>query len=199
MKKLVFPFLFASFAAVGQNSSTTIDVCDITNSRIIIYGTSNVTDYSCKLYDFSNNTAIKVGSTVNGNRIELTNAKVKLKSSSFSCDNKIMTNDFYEAIKGDVHKFITVQFHEFTLQKEVKESSVQSRLSSVISITLAGKENTYNHTISTMEAMSDQLTLRGTLNVAMTEFGVNPPTALFGAVKTEDQIQIEYSITFAFK
>lgn len=199
MKKLVIPFMLLSFATLGQSSRTITDVCDINNSRIIIYGTSNVTDYSCKLYDFSNNTSIKVGSTVVGNRIELTNAKVNLKTISFACDNKIMTNDFYEAIKGEVYKYITVQFHEFTLQKEVKESPIQSRLPSVISITLAGKKNTYNHTITTMEAMADQLTLRGTLNVAMTEFGVNPPTALFGAVKTEDQIQIEYSITFSFK
>ena len=183
---------------MAQNAQKITDVSSIEDSEIIIYGTSNVMDYSCELYDLSNNIELVIQSQVNGKTIKLQNAIIELKASNFVCDNKVMTNEFYTAIKGDSFPNISVEFHEFTLNQDVAIARYQENIASSISILLAGEKLTYNHQLSSLEVSEDELTLKGQLKVLMTEFGIKPPTAMMGMIQTGDQITIEFSITFKF-
>jgi hypothetical protein len=197
--KIVFILLLLSL--IPFISYNQIDICSLDNSHIIIYGKSNIRDYSCDLYDFSNNDKIRIVSSNTNGIYKLDNAIVRLKSNGFTCNNKVMTSDFYESIKGDVYKYITLQFHEFQLIEEIEDNEsnlIQYNIPSVISITLAGKKRTYDHRLSSMEISYNYLIIKGSISVTMSEFEVSPPSSLFGAIKVEDEIQIEYSFTFYF-
>jgi hypothetical protein len=198
MRLICLLFLLLSFTLKSQTKHLS-DLCFIENSEIVILGTSNVTDYSCKLVDLSNNANIRISSARYGRTIKLKNAVIELFSSGFTCDNKFITNDFYKAIKGVEFPKIMVQFHQFTLEKEIGEYPIQENVPSKISINLAGQTNYYSPKLKTLSVASDQLTLTGSVDVLMTDFLIEPPTALLGTVKTNDQIQIDFFITFTFK
>lgn len=198
--KFLFFLLFAiPVLGWSQSHQDLTDLCSIENSEIIILGTSNVTDYTCKLYDFSNNSNIEISSEVFGHTIKLQNAKVQLQAKGFDCENRIMTNDFFKAIKGEQHPIISVEFHQFTLTEDVAQHPVQQNIPSKISIRLAGVRNFYSPRLSSLKVKSDQLTFTGFVDLKMTDFDIVPPTALFGTVKTADEIRVEFQITFQMK
>ena len=199
MKHLLFLLFALPVVGWSQSHEDLTDLCSIENSEIVILGTSNVTDYTCKLYDFSNNSNIEISSEVYGHTIKLKNAKVKLKAKGFDCESRIMTNDFFKAIKGEEHPIISVEFHQFTLTQDVAYYPVQHNIPSKISIRLAGVRNYYSPRLSSLTVKSDQLTFTGFVDLKMTEFDIVPPTALFGTIKTADEIRVEFQITFQMK
>lgn len=199
MKYFGFLFFLIPFVTQAQSTNELTDICFIENSKIIILGTSNVTDYSCKLYDFSNNSAIRISSRVFGHTIKLKNAAITLKADGFDCNNQLITRDFYKAIKGDEFPEIQVQFHQFTLIKEVSEFPTQENVPSKISIVLAGQTNYYSTHLSSLKVSQDQLTIEGSIDLLMSDFDIIPPKALFGTIQTDNEISIDFSITFTFK
>jgi len=38
--------------------------------------------------------------------------------------------------------------------------------------------------------------VKGTFSLKMTEFGIDPPTAMLGTLKTGDKITLDYTMTF---
>ncbi len=199
MRNLIILLFSIPFLGWSQSHEDLTDLCSIENSEIIILGSSNIADYKCELYDFSNNSNIEIVSEVYGHTIKLKNAKVQLKSKGFDCENRIMTNDFFKAIKGEQHPIISVEFHQFTLTQDVANHPVQQNIPSKISIRLAGVRNFYSPRLSSLTVKSDQLTFTGFVDLKMTEFDIDPPTALFGTVKTADEIRVAFKITFQMK
>lgn len=202
MKICVYISLFLlciPYVSWSQSNNSLSHICFIENSEIIILGTSNVTDYQCKLFDLSNNTHIQISSTVFDHTIKLHNAIVLLKSKGFDCENKMMTSDFYHTIKGESHPTISVNFLQFTLVDAIENHPIQEQIPAKIAIQLAGITNYYSLLLSNLSVRSDELTVTGSVDLLMTDFDISPPTALFGAVKTADEIVIEFKITFRFK
>ena len=198
--KLIGLLLFLTpLLSIAQSNEGLTDICYIENSEIVILGTSNVTDYSCKLFDLSNNSCIKISSTIYGKKIKLENAIITLDANGFNCDNELITRDFYKAIKGDEFPKIMVQFHEFTLVNEVADSPTQENVPYQLSINLAGETNNYSSKLKSLEVTQDQLTISGRVDLLMTDFNIVPPSALFGTIKTSNEISIDFLITFTFK
>lgn len=110
-----------------------------------------------------------------------------------------MTRDFYKAIKGKEFPQIKIEFQKFVLVDQVDENPNQKNVPATISITLAGKNNVYTIPLKQFKVGKDQLSIKGNLNLKMTDFNIIPPTALFGAVKTDDAIEIEFAITFVLE
>ena len=199
MKRIIFLYFLLPTIGFAQTNSDLRDICFIENSEVILLGNSNVTDYSCKLYDLSNNSHISIKSEVYGHTIKLENAVISLKSNGFECDNKIMTKDFYKTIKGAQFPEIKVEFLQFTLVQDIAKYQIQKDIPAKLLIQLAGKSNQYSTLLKSFSIHSNQLTMSGSIEVLMTDFDIDPPTALFGAVKTDDEIQVDFNITFTFK
>ena len=196
MRRLITIILLLPFFLSAQTKIT--DVSSIDDSEIIIFGTSNVTDYTCELYDLSNNQFISITSQRVGNKVFLNNAVIQLSAKGFKCDNSLMNTDFYKAIKADSFPYITIQFNEFTLNQLISEAPLQNDVPSSISITLAGVTKTYSHTLASLEVQQDRIILSGTMDLLMSEFGITPPTAMFGMVKAGNEIKIAFQISFVF-
>lgn len=58
---------------------------------------------------------------------------------------------------------------------------------------VAGKVQAVQLTVS-VRGVGNELHLTGRCDLLMTQFGITPPTALLGTLKTSDQIQIEYGL-----
>ncbi len=199
MKYIGLFLLLLPITLFAQKNEALTNIFLIEDSEIIILGTSNVIDYTCKLHDLSNNANIRISSKVYGHTIKLNNAVVKLKSSGFDCDHKKMTNDFFKAIKGDEFPEVLVEFHQFTLIHDVSISPRQYKIPSKISIQLAGVTNYYSPRLSSLSVKENELTFTGSVKLLMTDFEIDPPTALMGAIKTANEIQIKFRITFKIK
>lgn len=168
----------------------------ISNSEVAVLGTSNVTDYACRLVDLTNNKNLEIQSTRQDHKIELEGATITLDANSFTCDNSLMNSDFKKAINSKNYPYIYVSFLNFELDANNPSATTQSFIPCQLGIKLAGVYKTYHGFIKTLELYPDRLILKGQLTLKMSDFNIDPPKAMFGMVQAEDQIIIGYNVTF---
>ena len=102
---------------------------------------------------------------------------------------------------------LTSNIHKYLHEKD--HPNITFNLSTIDSISVDGNTATINatgiinaggvdrETSMTVEAMFENgsVTFSGTQPLLMTDFNIDPPTALFGTIRARDEIDIIYSLT----
>jgi polyisoprenoid-binding protein YceI len=65
------------------------------------------------------------------------------------------------------------------------------------SLTIAGTEKTVNMDVVTKRLTDGSLRADGELALKMTDFGVKPPTALLGTLRTHDDVKVKFQLSLA--
>ncbi|NDV44705.1 YceI family protein [Flagellimonas sediminis] len=103
-----------------------------------------------------------------------------------------MDKNTYKALNTDKHKQITFQMLEVKSISPVVSASKGYKMVALGNLTIAGKTNKvelpFNLTIN-----GDKVELEGKKPLKMTDFGVEPPKALLGTIKTGDEIEVHYN------
>lgn len=194
--RLLFFISFFPLFLFSQEPKVITEVYVIENSTVKLIGNSNVTGYSCNLFDLSNNDNVPIKSVRKGTLIEMEDAVIHLKANSFRCDNKTMTKDFLKALKSETYPNIKIEFLSFHLNSLVADNPKQTNVKATLLITIAGVERTFPIYLEQIHFKMDEFTIKGRKKVTMTDFEVIPPTALLGMVRVEDEIELEFDITF---
>lgn len=195
----IFITLLFPAALLAQSSYSTDEWFQIENSEVNIWGTSNVTDYQCILHDLTNNSDLQIKSTTEDRLIHLQNATITLNCNGFNCDNSPMTRDFLKAIKASQHPQIFIEFLRFELNHDIHEKHLQKNATASIAVTLAGVRKQYDLTLDSLQFAMDNVTVKGQKDIKMTDFDIEPPTALFGMVKASEVVTIDFRIVFNLK
>ncbi len=164
------------------------------NFEITIHGTSNLHDW--------NETVGKVTGDLNGSlnsdgSFDLNEVKIKMDVYSIKSESSAMDNNTYKALKADANPEII-----FTLTapvKSIKITSNESAISIKIDITIAGVTKAVIMRVKVFMPEPGKLIFQGSQLLKMTDYGIDPPTALFGALKTGDNITINFKTNFLIK
>lgn len=139
--------------------------------------------------------------------VELTNAKmtlksldersietleVKIKATSIKSGKKIMDKLTYEALKAKEHPLITFIF---------KKGEIVSDTTKILTLRLQGDLTIAGVTknvavLTTINKLKNQTTLNGEYKLKMTDYGIKPPKALLGTIKTGNEITIKFNLNF---
>lgn len=188
--------LFTLFIATSFCYAQSLILCFDERCEISINGESNVTPYQCQLIETPQNDTIDVYSYTKDGLFYLENAVVKLNANSFKCDNRVMTNDFLNSIKAEEHPVVSVDFRYFKLDKPLFDLPIQKDVPVKFFVRIAGQKRGYYAPYKLVRLDKNILTVRGTVNIKMSDFNINPPEALFGAIKVEDEIQMVFNVKF---
>ncbi len=158
-------------------------------SSMQINGTSNLHDWQEVIEKFNVSLVFSSDNKVITGIDKIT---FTCKATSLISDNSIMTNKTHNALKVEQHpdiKFIFSELDQFQNNGSLISGSVTGNL------TLAGvvKKITlpFKGSIS-----SDMLTLKGSKQLNMTDFKIDPPTAMLGVLKTGEMVELVYSLQF---
>ena len=169
-----------TFTVQAQQQLQLIDV------SLEIDGTSNIHDW----------TSVAETVTINGTysqtegKMTIPTLRVKIPVESIkSSKGRIMDNKTYDALQSEQHPAIT-----FTL-KELSEINA-ALVKAVGTLTIAGKAKTISLTADRQLDGKGVLTFSGKKALKMTDFGIDPPTALLGTLKTGDDVTISYRLRF---
>lgn len=173
-----------------------IDHVSFDNSEVRIQGRSNLGDYECLLEDLSSCPRREVVSKVSGLKVKLENNVIQVESDGVDCQNHVMNKDFREAINADKHPYILLELKEFTLRDPVYKNPVQHGIPSRIAITMAGITKSYDVDLEYFKFEGEKIILKGSKELAMSEYNIKAPSALFGMVKAEDGVKIDFRIIF---
>jgi polyisoprenoid-binding protein YceI len=130
--------------------------------------------------------------------MELSSIRITMEVRSIKGDmGKVMDNKTYKALKADANPEIS-----FRLGAPVTLMPVQGKEKSVAlkgQLTLAGVTRAATLWVNHFSMASDSMRFDGEQTINMTDFGVKPPSALFGTLKAGPEITIFFKTVFTIQ
>jgi len=143
-----------------------------------ITGTSTVHDWEIDVTSFSAKAVLK-GESIE--KVEFSAEVESLKSGTSSMDNNT-----YKALNAD--KYPTIKFRG----KNMTGNNGKINIKGDLTISGVTKPVAFK---ATQERWAEQsMTFKGTYTFNMSDFGVDPPRALLGTIRTGDEITIDFKI-----
>ena len=175
---LIFtPMVYGQQLTVNQN-----------NTQLSIDGTSSVHDWTIDAEEFDGKADLKIeNNALQGINSLSFNIPVKgLKSGKSAMDDNT-----YEALKEEDHP---VSKYEFRSMDNVKVEGNSTKMSTKGALTIGGVTK-----IVTMNVQADAssgVSFSGDITFKMSVFEIDPPTAVFGTIKTGDEITIKFNAQY---
>ena len=157
-------------------------------SSVLIKGTSTLHDWESvveKTYaklTLENIDSVKLIETL----------KVKVMSTSIKSGKRLMDRLTYKALKAKQHRWI---IFVFTSGELISENNLEVVIKLTGDLTIAGVTKSIS-VLTNMNKKGDYIYLTGAHKLKMTDFGITPPKAIFGTIKTGDEITIEFNLKF---
>ena len=152
-----------------------------------VHGTSTIHDWTSEVTDIKGSASLDVA---DGKLIGISALSIKVKVEGIeSSKGRIMDNKTYKALESKDHPYI-----KFNLAV-AKITPKGDKLNIVANgpLTIAGSTKTVQiAAIGTYQGGS--LHFSGSKDLKMTDFGIDPPTAMLGTLKTGDDITIDFSL-----
>lgn len=177
MKLLPFLFLLLRFIHAGAQPI----ISDAEASSMTISGTSSMHDWESEVERF------EVTGILSSDKI--TNLEAVIQVASIKSGKGIMDDKTYDALNSK--KFPTITFLAPSLDLNQRSASGDGQL------TIAGQSQLIK--ISGERDPAGSMVFTGTVPLKMSSFGLSPPTAMFGTLKTGDDISINFRIKMTLK
>ena len=183
--------------ALGQDSNYKL----LPESTMTITGTSTIHDWECDVEtiklnaDFSEQafgeTAPAPGSADFINNLTVTVPVKSIKSGKSGMNNKI-----YDALKEKKHPNIKYVFKkaELTTSDDNAESFV---LNATGELTVAGNTRTVSFPVQGVMESGDTVRFEGSYSLNMKDYDVEPPSAVFGTIKSGEKVTISFDVKIA--
>ncbi|MFI5219144.1 MAG: YceI family protein [Bacteroidia bacterium] len=159
---------------------------------VTIHGTSNLHNWDQKVGIVSGDGIVswnKDGS------FDLDAINIKMDVHSIKSDKgSIMNNKTYKALKADDYPqiifmlTIPVKF----IQSKINEKAISAKGN----LTIAGVTKSVDMQVKVFMQEHERLAFEGSQIIKMTDYGVAPPTAFFGTLKTGDEITLNFKTSF---
>jgi polyisoprenoid-binding protein YceI len=157
---------------------------------VSIHGTSNLHDWDESVQTVSGEGTID-WNTDGTFDLEAVNMKMEVASIK-STEGSIMNNNTYKALKSDTHPEIA-----FTLAAPVKSiPAAGGNVATKVNLEIAGVTRLIDLVVKAVPQGHGNITFEGAKTIKMTDFGIKPPVALFGTLKTGDEITIHFKTVF---
>jgi len=164
------------------------------NSRLFLKGTSNVNKFTCDCEDSYPKQTLEVEST--GAQARFQNTSLSIATRKFNCHNGKMDHDMQKALKAEKYPHIRVELLE-TKQDVSHLKSGNSNWFEVqakAKLTICGVTRTQHVAAKAQLISPGYFRLCGYQSILMTDFGIDPPTALLGMIKVNNEIEFHFDL-----
>lgn len=209
---LLVPLLLVASAAVAADAT---QLTAGAASAVVLEGSSNVTSWRCRGTSIDARVLVAASADhINEviDRIEDGNVGVWMANPSqgrfpapefdlavpvatFRCGNRVMESDMRRALKADTYPAVRFTFR--ALRSGIRHDLDTGLYHASIAgdLTLAGVTRTIDLTVSAERLSRTSFRIRAVLPLLMTDYGVTPPTALFGAVRARNSLTVQFDLT----
>ncbi|MEJ2702809.1 MAG: YceI family protein [Sedimentisphaerales bacterium] len=120
---------------------------------------------------------------------------VEIPIRSLKSGHSGMDKNTYKALKSAQYPKIIYDLGQASIKTRPKPPDVTAEFDTVGKLSIAGVTRPLNMPVSVKPLTNQRVQISGRATMKMTDFGVKPPTALFGLLKTGDQITISFTWT----
>jgi polyisoprenoid-binding protein YceI len=182
---LLLLVLSASLAVHATKNSYTLS----NDYQVSIFGTSNLHNWNEKVKHVSGTTTISwnADGSFSVEAIDITMDVKSIKSESSAMDKNT-----YKALKADAYPQITVALNAPLTGIAGKAAGTTVWVKA--NVTIAGVTKVMDMQIQIKMPAAGKLTFEGAQKIKMSDFGLTPPTALLGTLKTGNDITIKFKV-----
>lgn len=166
---------------------------DAQSGKAVVKGTSSLHDWEMNVTEFSAwaNADIKAGEL-----FAVTQGSAVFKAAKILSDNSLMDKKAAEALKAKLFPDITF--------KVIAASPLQvsgQKASGVLKgeLTLAGVKKAVDVPVNVVMLGDAKWTLSATIKIKMSDYKMEPPTAMMGTIKTGDAVELVFNMGFIKK
>lgn len=157
---------------------------------ITIAGTSTLHDWEMNSGKAKINASVQLE---NGKIAAIKSLSLELPAESLKSEKEAMDNNAYKALKTKQYKTISFTLSTATVEQNGNSCKIAARGKLVI----AGvTQNVVINATGSVDAHG-AVTFTGSYALKMTDYKVEPPTFMFGSIKTGDAITIGFNVTLA--
>jgi len=119
---------------------------------------------------------------------------LRVPISTLRCGNKIMERDMNHALRAD--RFPEIEFRFTALHGVVNHDIDEHTYRFIIGgvLTLAGVARNIEVCVVAARLAPQRFRIQAELPLRMTDFGIAPPTALFGVIKSHDDLRVRFDL-----
>ncbi|MCX2836776.1 YceI family protein [Salinimicrobium sp. MT39] len=177
--------VFSANTMVGQTFNVNSGA-----SSLKVEGTSNIHDWELSAKELQGSIKVQME---DGQLVKLDQLQFAVVAESLKSGKGGMDKNTYKALDTDKHRRITYEL------SSVKNLDCTSKTSCKVTtngvLTIAGTKKNVE-LIFDAKVAGDKITLSGDKKIKMTDFKVDPPTAMFGTITTGDEVNIKFQTVF---
>ncbi len=182
LKSLIVIILVVFFSNTSFSQEFKLDNL---KSSFSILGTSSLHDWEEKAE--SQKGAMSLNMTES---ILIQNLYIEILSESLKSGKNIMDKNTYKALKTNEYKTITFQFVKSLEASLQKENTYKMKI--LGDLTIAGVTQRIQLNLN-LYLKGNEVNITGEKEIAMTDYNVDPPKALFGTITTGNEITIKFN------
>ncbi|MFN2261915.1 MAG: YceI family protein [Psychroflexus sp.] len=185
-KLTLIVLLCSAFVSFAQNQKK----IDLSQSDILIEGTSNIHDWEIDVNDYKGTISFEAEGQ---NITSINDLTLKIWVESFDSGKGKMDKNTYEALKLKKHPNIDFNFKN---TKSLK-SNGSGKFSAEIEgeLTIAGKTQSVQIPLE-IQMDNNKFSIKTSKEINMTDYDVEPPTAMFGTITTGEKVNIKFNLTY---
>lgn len=195
----LFLTIFAVLYGMGEVAYSQLTYIPDQDSRLWIEGRSNVNEFECHAKQYfaeatliDDNDPIEFRQQIE-DRVFM---QVDIMVDGFECGRSRMNEDLQKALKSSEFPEISFTFDNATILDMPEDNADDNSFEIDVRGTLTVAGNTREIRFSSRAYFVETYQIRaiGKTTIRMTDFGVEPPTALMGLIKAEDELTVNFDL-----
>jgi len=167
--------------AFAQNISI-----DTETSRLWIEGSSNVNRFQCRAARYTTDVEPPTKDTT-------AQVEVDVAVEGFDCGKRRMNRDLYETLLSNRHPFISFEYKSTESMNFSKETDTYILIVNG-TLSVAGFTNDIRFPLTAKVIENGRMRATGQVALKMTNYNVEPPSALLGLVRVNDELTVHFEI-----
>lgn len=195
----IIPAFVAMSIMAGEAFSRQVTYqADQEASSLWIEGRSNINEFECiseKYSGYASARSLQTETfTENYFHGDVT-LNVRIQVNGFECGRSRMNRDLQQALKADEHPEIIFNFGSAAIDESPVKAGDPFLLDVRGSLTAAGETREIQFEAKGYYLDNDRLRARGSSVIKMSDFKIDPPTALLGLVQADDELRVHFDLT----
>lgn len=189
MKTLLFSLILIILPFRNESGLPKIFQTNSAQSSMIIAGTSTLHDWEMEASNLNGSMDLEI----NKSTVDLKSLKLTVPVKALKSGKSAMDNNAYKALKTEQHH--SIKYELVSVSEQQKLSNGNYKMLSRGKLSVAGVSRILRIPI-TLKSSNNGVEISGTTTFNMSDFKVEPPSFMMGAVSTGDEITIKFSINY---
>jgi len=190
---LTISALMAAATTAGAQGASAIRLRLEPGSELSIEGTSNLHGFHCKTNKINAYVDVDPAYTKDLTKVArpIVSVKVNIVVKTLSCGNGKMDENMYKTLKADENQLIKYTLSGYDI---LDGSATAFAAKTTGTLTILGKDKIVAMKIDATRLNEGKATAQGEETLLMSDFGIKPPSFMFGTLKVGDEVKVKFNL-----